>query len=157
MAVNLLQNRRRALIMSMMESNRFKPDAVVSSNSNYAVTASSLSMRISKQTSTSHNYGRCYANLADLTLKSGTKYKFIARISDFSTDALTGFVYIADANQNIKASSEQFKPVSVGDKVQFEFTYDPDTMKTISFYLNRGFNVPIDTYLVYSDIMIMPI
>lgn len=154
--MDMIDIRRNVLAYdSVMEGNIFDPQEVQSVNTDYYSTVSGYNyVRVEKITSASNWYGRTKTNIANLKLVSGKKYKLTATIKALSQSNLTGFIYIADSNNSIKVQTTQLDTVHVGDKLEMTFVYNPNTMKELSFYMNRGMNVPLGTYLTYGDIFI---
>lgn len=153
--MDMITLRRRIQFDSMMLGNYYMPSDALPNNTNYTVTAGKNWVKVQKSTSTSSSYGRASFDISNWGFVSGKKYKAICRIKDFSSSNLTGFMYIADSNSNIKASSTQLNTVHVGDKLEMDFVYAPSIMKEFSLYMNRGFNVSLGTYIEYSDIVIL--
>ena len=153
--MDMITLRRKIQLDSMMFGNYYRPSDALPNNNNYTVTAGKNWVKIQKSTSASSMYGRALFDISNWGLVSGKKYKAVCKIKDFSSSNLTGFMYIADSNSNIKASSAQLDTVHVGDKLEMEFVYNPSTMKEFSLYMNRAFNVSLGTYIEYSDIVIL--
>jgi len=155
--MDLMNLRRGMLNDSVMQGNKFYPDTITTiSNSIYSVDAGKNYIIINRYSSEgSSYYGRTKQPLSDLKLTPGKTYTLKAKITDFSQSNLTGYIYIADSNSSIKAQSQQLDSLSIGSKLEVTFIYDPDTMKELSFYMNRGFSVSVGTYIKYSDITIL--